>query len=237
MIIIVNTEFKESLSKRLKEAREKTGLSRQKLATKANISTSALYYYEKGDQIPSAEILLSISKALRVSVDYLLGLTDIPILQEPGSELLPSYLKLLPVYECQGKIDISNFPKQFPIVEYGTLNKRFFADYGVKVHLEDYPIFFLSNDSEGGIIWVDEKGKDELYSGIFVVSVIDNKLSVRQFIKDVESGNILLISLARGELPIVIEKENINSYVNSHIIGRVFAWNAFWPTEEVSNHK
>ncbi len=232
MIIIVNTEFKESLSKRLKEAREKTGLSRQKLATKANISTSALYYYEKGDQIPSAEILLSISKALKVSVDYLLGLTDIPILQEPGSELLPSYLKLLPIYECQDKVDISNFPKQFPIVEYGTLNKRFPADYGIRIHLEDYPVFFLSKNSEGGIIWIDEKGKNKLYSGIFVLIIVENKLSVREVLKDVETGRIFLISFVQGELPIVIEKEDINS----HIIGRVFAWNVFWPTEETLNN-
>lgn len=62
----------------LREFRESKNITREQLARKVNISTTAFYYYEKDQKIPSIDVLRKIAKALNVSTDYLLGLTDIP---------------------------------------------------------------------------------------------------------------------------------------------------------------
>ena len=68
----------EELSKRLWRARKNKKMSREQLARKLEISANSLYNYEKGMQIPTANVLKKIAAALDVSVDYLLGNTDDP---------------------------------------------------------------------------------------------------------------------------------------------------------------
>lgn len=61
-------------SQRLKEARIQKGLTQKQLSEKVNISATTLTNYETGkSKIPSADTLLSLSNALEVSIDWLLG--------------------------------------------------------------------------------------------------------------------------------------------------------------------
>ncbi len=63
-------------ARRLKELLESQGMSQKELAEKAGITESAVSHYLKGDRIPRGAILLNIAKALGVSTDYLLNLSE-----------------------------------------------------------------------------------------------------------------------------------------------------------------
>lgn len=91
------------IGERIKETREKNGLTQSSLAKKLNISRSAVNAWEMGVSIPSAQYLIELSKLLKVSTDYLLGLTtkeivDISFLGEDEKTLLYSFLDYFKKY-------------------------------------------------------------------------------------------------------------------------------------------
>ncbi len=61
---------------RLKECREKLGLSQSEVATLINIANSSYSAYETGKQNPKINVLSRICKELDVSSDWLLGLKE-----------------------------------------------------------------------------------------------------------------------------------------------------------------
>lgn len=61
------------LGKRLKELRQKFGLSQKELAAKIDISTVRYSQYETGKRSPDYETLLIFADFFEVSVDFLLG--------------------------------------------------------------------------------------------------------------------------------------------------------------------
>ena len=61
-----------TLGEKIKEARKKAGLSQEQLASKLNISRSAVAKWETDKGIPDIENLKAISQLLNVSIDYLL---------------------------------------------------------------------------------------------------------------------------------------------------------------------
>ncbi|KYH31535.1 MAG: helix-turn-helix domain-containing protein [Moorella sp. (in: firmicutes)] len=62
-----------SIGKRIKELREKIGLTQEELAERVQISRSALANYESGYREPKGDILVRFAKALNTSTDFLLG--------------------------------------------------------------------------------------------------------------------------------------------------------------------
>ena len=64
---------------RLKQLREKTGLSQAKFAkVLGDVSQPVIARYETGDFFPSYPVLIKIADYFNVSTDYLLGRTDNP---------------------------------------------------------------------------------------------------------------------------------------------------------------
>jgi transcriptional regulator with XRE-family HTH domain len=62
---------------RLREARKKAGLSQAKLAAQIGVYQPWISEMEHGGQGPiTATTMIHLARALHVSVDYLLGLTD-----------------------------------------------------------------------------------------------------------------------------------------------------------------
>ena len=64
-------------SQRLRQLRVEKGIERQDLAEYLNMSYSAIAKYESGVRFPDKETLQKIADFFEVSVDYLLGRTDI----------------------------------------------------------------------------------------------------------------------------------------------------------------
>ena len=74
----------------LREIREEKGISQKELAGKLGVSPTNIYNYEVGRTEPSIEMLIAISKALEVSVDYLIGNSEdfAAILPAPRTSVL-----------------------------------------------------------------------------------------------------------------------------------------------------
>ena len=68
------TEF----SSRLQKIRIERGFSRQEVADILEITSRAYQYYEEGKREPNYDKLVALAKHLKVSSDYLLGLSDTP---------------------------------------------------------------------------------------------------------------------------------------------------------------
>ncbi|WP_411680459.1 helix-turn-helix domain-containing protein [Clostridium thailandense] len=62
---------------KLKFLREEINLSREDLAVSLNITYSALSKYETNNRFPDKDTLKKIAKYFNVSLDYLMGLTDV----------------------------------------------------------------------------------------------------------------------------------------------------------------
>jgi len=63
---------------RLYELRENANLKQIELAQKINLKSSAISKYEKGLTQPNIDTLIKLSEIFSVSVDYLIGVSDIP---------------------------------------------------------------------------------------------------------------------------------------------------------------
>lgn len=66
------------IGKRLYEALALRGKLQKELACELGLIDNTISYFVSGKRTPNTELLIKISRYLDVSVDYLLGLTDIP---------------------------------------------------------------------------------------------------------------------------------------------------------------
>ena len=65
------------LGKRLKELREERNLTQKQVAAALKINSVTYLHYEKSQREPPLLLLAEMAAYFNVSVDYLLGLTDI----------------------------------------------------------------------------------------------------------------------------------------------------------------
>ncbi|MGN1012255.1 MAG: helix-turn-helix domain-containing protein [Clostridia bacterium] len=85
---------------RIKSLREDLKLSQEELANKLNLSKGIISLYEQEKRKPSLEILIQLSEIFNVSIDYILGRTNIPnTIDEP----------IAIAAHAKDKIDISDF--------------------------------------------------------------------------------------------------------------------------------
>lgn len=65
-----------TFSERLQDCRRKNGLSSKDMADKLNITLRAYQFYEQGKREPSYDKLVILARELKVTTDYLLGLSE-----------------------------------------------------------------------------------------------------------------------------------------------------------------
>ena len=65
-------------AQRIKELRLKNDLTQKDLSDFLVVTPKTVSFYELGQRMPPANVLMTIAEKFNVSVDYLLGLTDIP---------------------------------------------------------------------------------------------------------------------------------------------------------------
>lgn len=83
------------IGQRIKEAREIAGHTQSSLAELMGINHQQVWRWESGKYIPEAEKIASLAKALNVSSDYLLGLSDDPKRAARESELSPQEQEII----------------------------------------------------------------------------------------------------------------------------------------------
>ena len=62
---------------RFKECRIVAGLSQTDAARAAGVHQTAISMYELDKRVPTADVIIKMALAYGVSIDYLLGLTDV----------------------------------------------------------------------------------------------------------------------------------------------------------------
>lgn len=72
------------LGARIKDIRLQRGLTQRALALRINKSISAISSYETNIQMPPLDVLISISRALNVTLDYLVGMNTGPTYTTTG---------------------------------------------------------------------------------------------------------------------------------------------------------
>jgi transcriptional regulator with XRE-family HTH domain len=87
---------------RLREIREKRGISQRELARQCGISDVLIYRYEKGISEPATKQLYNIAEKLAVSLDYLTGRTNTPEMNINENHLEPEEYTLLETYRREG---------------------------------------------------------------------------------------------------------------------------------------
>lgn len=65
-----------SIGERVKEARKKTGKTQKELAEIMGVRQKDISRWENDVMIPTATTIISLCKALNVSADYILALTE-----------------------------------------------------------------------------------------------------------------------------------------------------------------
>ena len=64
-------------SERIKELRTKNGLTQKQLAKESGLSERSVQNYELGERIPTLQAAISLADYFDVSLDYLVGRSDI----------------------------------------------------------------------------------------------------------------------------------------------------------------
>lgn len=67
-----------SLGQRLRGLREDRGWTQTEVADRVGVSSVTVNRYESGERNPGFEMLIALADLFRVSIDYLLGRTDVP---------------------------------------------------------------------------------------------------------------------------------------------------------------
>ena len=70
------------LCSRIKDIRQKRGITQKDLALRVNKSISAISSYETNAQLPPLDVIEDIAVILNVSIDYLVG--SAPFLPDPS---------------------------------------------------------------------------------------------------------------------------------------------------------
>lgn len=104
----------------LKKIREERKITQIKLSTDLGVSQELISRYEIGSSFPQPNMLIRLSQYFNCSVDYLLGLTDIPT---PIKYLLADYNN----------------------EDYEFINKYNLLSNEDKLHIDSYISFLLNN--------------------------------------------------------------------------------------------
>ena len=91
----------KTLGARIAELRKEKGLNQVGLALKLNVSQKMISAYESGLHQPSIDTLIEISKIFGVSVDYLIGTSNVKL---PAEKLMkdsvnPAEIELLNLFK------------------------------------------------------------------------------------------------------------------------------------------
>lgn len=83
----------KTLGERIKELREDNDISQKDFAMKINVSNTTLSMYESNKRVPSDDVKKKIADYFNVSLDYLMGVSDIRIAASKQIQLSAKEIK------------------------------------------------------------------------------------------------------------------------------------------------
>lgn len=72
------------VAEKIKQLREKNGLTQSTLAKKLNVTRSSVNAWEMGISVPSTTLLVELARLFQVSTDFLLGIDSTSTLDVAG---------------------------------------------------------------------------------------------------------------------------------------------------------
>ena len=86
------------IGNRIKLLREELGLKQEELAKKMSVSPSSIGMYERNLREPNNELTLKFANFFDVSIDYLLGKSDLRNYEDIEKEFYNKYIKDIETY-------------------------------------------------------------------------------------------------------------------------------------------
>lgn len=193
---------------RLKELRERAGLSQDALASELNKSKSLISMYESGKRIPPYETQELIADFFNVGLDYLMGRENVYLTLNTSKPqripVLGSVPAGIPLEAIEDIVDYEEIPESM------SRNGEFF---GLRVNGESMvPVF---NDGDTVII----QKQDSADTGDYVVAMINGGEATLKKLKRFDEG-IILIPNNPEFFPVTYTNDQIES-LPVRIIGKV----------------
>ena len=193
---------------RLKELRERAGLSQDALASELNKSKSLISMYESGKRIPPYETQELIADFFNVGLDYLMGRENVYLTLNTSKPqripVLGSVPAGIPLEAIEDIVDFEEIPESM------SRNGEFF---GLRVNGESMvPVF---NDGDTVII----QKQDSADTGDYVVAMINGGEATLKKLKRFDEG-IILIPNNPEFFPVTYTNDQILS-LPVRIIGKV----------------
>lgn len=191
---------------RLKSLREEKKLTQTDLAINFNISDSAINRYEKGLRNPDYDLLAKLSSFFNVSVDYLLGISDVRKSELPQNAIIPDEHITVPLL---GTIRAGEpLYAEVNVVGYAPVPK-FLITSGEYFYLKVVgDSMNLDNILDGGYVLV--RRQEEVENGEIAVVLVDGEeATIKRFYKN--DGSVTLMPKSNNPVhqPLLIDTKKI----------------------------
>ena len=204
------------IGNRIKSLRESKGYNMRQMASALNLPYTTYVNYEKGAREPNSEQLILISKYFGVSIDYLMGRTDVPFTEETSENIFEKYPNIQPLPKMRKVPLLGAIACGEPIYreedEWISLPNDIKADFCLRCQ-GDSMIDARIND--GDIVFI--KACPEVENGQIAAVSIDNEVTLKRVFYYPEKNKLVLYPENKAYEPFVYMNEELNDI---RILGR-----------------
>ena len=201
---------------RIKSLRKSKGYNMRQMASALNLPYTTYVNYEKGAREPNSEQLILISKYFGVSIDYLMGSTDVHFTEETSENIFEKYPNIQPLPEMRKVPLLGAIACGEPIYreedEWISLPNDIKADFCLRCQ-GDSMIDARIND--GDIVFI--KACPEVENGQIAAVSIDNEVTLKRVFYYPEKNKLVLYPENKAYEPFVYMNEELNDI---RILGR-----------------
>lgn len=194
---------------RIKSLRKSKGYNMRQMASALNLPYTTYVNYEKGAREPNSEQLILISKYFGVSIDYLMGRTDVPFTEETSENIFEKYPDIQPLPEMRKIPLLGAIACGEPIYreedEWISLPNDIKADFCLRCE-GDSMINARIND--GDIVFI--KACPEVDNGQIAAVSIDNEVTLKRVYYYPEKNKLVLNPENPAYEPFVYTDEELN---------------------------
>ena len=194
---------------RIKSLRKSKGYNMRQMASALNLPYTTYVNYEKGAREPNSEQLILISKYFGVSIDYLMGRTDVPFTEETSENIFEKYPNIQPLPEMKKIPLLGAIACGEPIYreedEWISLPNDIKADFCLRCQ-GDSMINARIND--GDIVFIKECPMVE--NGQIAAVSIDNEVTLKRVYYYPEKNKLVLSPENPAYEPFVYTDEELN---------------------------
>jgi repressor LexA len=204
------------IGNRIKTLRESKGYNMRQMAAALNLPYTTYVNYEKGARRPNSEQLILISKYFGVSIDYLIGRTDIPFTEDRSENLFEKYPNIMPIPEMRKVPLVGAVACGKPIYreedEWISLPTEIKADFCLRCEGDS---MINAGINDGDIVFIRTCSVVE--NGQIAAVSIDNEVTLKRVYYYPEKNKLVLNPENPAYEPFVFVNEELNDI---RILGR-----------------